>query len=451
MTRVAVIGAGPSGLAALRAFQSAASKGREIPEIVCFEKQDDWGGLWNYTWRTGTDEYGEPVHCSMYRYLWSNGPKEVLEFADYSFEEHFGKPIASYPPRAVLWDYIKGRVSKTVVKDWIRVRTPVRNVQYSEDTGMFTVTVHDLPNDRVYSEEFDYVINASGHFSTPNVPDFEGLDRFAGRVLHSHDFRDALEFKDKDVMIIGRSYSAEDIGSQCWKYGCKSVTICYRSGPFDWDWPDNWEQRPLLDHVDPNTKTCHFIDGTSKKVDAIIMCTGYLHYYPWLPDELRVREPNLLWKEGLYKGVVWINNPKFFYIGAQDQYFTFSMFDVQGWWIRDVILGDKTLPSREEMEAYDKEWTARHDAAMEQPEEAWYRFQGENVRDLMVETDYPQLDIDGIIALIDQWEHHKAEDIMGFRNNSYKSLVTGKVSPPHHTPWKDAMDDSIESYLATES
>ena len=43
MTRVAVIGAGPSGLAELRAFQSAARKGAKIPEVVCFEKQDDWG------------------------------------------------------------------------------------------------------------------------------------------------------------------------------------------------------------------------------------------------------------------------------------------------------------------------------------------------------------------------------------------------------------------------
>ena len=95
MTRVAVIGAGPSGLAMLRAFASAAEQGAKVPEVVCYEKQEDWGGLWNYTWRTGVDEYGESVHGSMYRYLWSNGPKECLEFADYGFEEHFGKPIAS--------------------------------------------------------------------------------------------------------------------------------------------------------------------------------------------------------------------------------------------------------------------------------------------------------------------------------------------------------------------
>ncbi len=93
-------------------------EGCQDSEVVCFEKQDDWGGLWKYTWRTGLDEYGEPVHCSMYRYLWSNGPKECLEFADYTFEEHFGKPIASYPPREVLWDYIVGRVKKAGVRKW---------------------------------------------------------------------------------------------------------------------------------------------------------------------------------------------------------------------------------------------------------------------------------------------------------------------------------------------
>ena len=48
----------------------------------------------------------------MYRYLWSNAPKEVLEFADYSIEEHFGKAIPSYLPREVLFDYIKANADK---------------------------------------------------------------------------------------------------------------------------------------------------------------------------------------------------------------------------------------------------------------------------------------------------------------------------------------------------
>jgi len=442
--RVAVIGAGPSGLAVLRAFNSAQSKGAEIPEVVCYEKQADWGGLWNYTWRTGLDEYGEPVHCSMYRYLWSNGPKECLEFADYTFEEHFGKPIASYPPREVLWDYIKGRVEKTAVRDWCRFRTPVREVIYNEGSGKFTIIGHDLVKDHVYSEEFDYVINASGHFSTPHVPYFEGFEAFNGRVLHAHDFRDALEFKGKNVMVVGRSYSAEDIGSQCWKYGAKSITVCYRTKPIGFKWPANWEEKPLLQRVQKNT--CYFKDGTSKEIDAIILCTGYLHHYPYLPDSLRLKSENRLWPNGLYKGVVWEANPKFFYVGAQDQFYTFNMFDAQAWYVRDVILGRIELPSRKEMEKHSAVWRAREEKLEDAEQQIYY--QGDYVKDLIEATDYPTFDIDGVNKTFVEWEHHKEEDIMRFRDNSYRSLMTGTMSPKHHTIWIEAMDDSLESYLA---
>ena len=142
--RVAIIGAGPSGMAQLRAFESAEQAGAEIPEIVCFEKQADWGGQWNYTWRTGLDEHGEPVHSSMYRNLWSNGPKEGLEFADYSFDEHFGRPISSYPPRPAVI-YIAGRLERTDVRKYVRFETVVRMVTFDEDTALFTVISEHLP------------------------------------------------------------------------------------------------------------------------------------------------------------------------------------------------------------------------------------------------------------------------------------------------------------------
>jgi len=445
MIRVAVIGAGPSGLAQLRAFQSAAQKGAEIPKIVCFEKQSDWGGLWNYTWRTGLDEYGEPVHGSMYRYLWSNGPKECLEFADYSFEEHFGKPIASYPPRAVLWDYIKGRVEKAKVRDWVRFNTPVRMVRYDETAKTFTVTAHDRVNDRMYDEVFDYVVVASGHFSTPNVPRFEGVESFNGRVLHAHDFRDALEFKDKNVLIVGRSYSAEDIGSQCWKYGAKSVTASYRSKPMGFNWPENFEERPLLEKL--VNKTAHFRDGSTKEVDALILCTGYQHHFPFLPDDLRLKTANRLWTDNLYKGVVFEPNDRLFYIGMQDQFYTFNMFDAQAWWARDVIMGRIPLPPADEMKTHFDAWRAREEQLEDAEQMIW--FQGDYVQELVSETDYPRFDIEGTNRTFMDWEHHKAENVMGFRDNSHRSLMTGTMSPVHHLKWVDAMDDSMESYLRT--
>ncbi len=441
--RVCIIGAGPSGLAQLRAFQSAVNKGAEVPDIVCYEQQENWGGLWNYTWRTGVDQHGNPLHASMYRYLWSNGPKEGLEFADYSFEEHFGKQIASYPPRPVLMDYIEGRVKKAGVRDKIKFNHYVRDVRYDDATGMFTVTTHDNVKDMESSEEFDHVIVASGHFSSPNVPYYEGFDTFQGRIVHAHDFRDALEFKGKDLLILGTSYSAEDIGSQCWKYGCNSITVSHRTAPMGFKWPDNWQEVPGLLKVDG--KTAYFKDGTSKDVDAIILCTGYRHYFPFLPDDLRLQTTNRLATADLYKGVVWNKNPKMFYLAMQDQWFTFNMFDAQAWYVRDIIMDRIALPSQEAMEQDVVDRIAREDAG----EDDYYaiRYQGEYVKELIADTDYPSFDVAGAIDAFLEWKKHKKEDIMTFRNNSYKSVITGTLAPAHHTPWKDALDDSLEVYL----
>merc|ERR1719383_721429 len=116
-------------------------KGVAVPDVVCYEKQANWGGLWNYTWRTGIDEHGEGVHGSMYRYLWSNGPKEALEFPDYTFEDHFGKAIPSFPPREVLFDYLKGRWTKAGIREYVKFSTVVRDVVYNKQTDDFTVSV----------------------------------------------------------------------------------------------------------------------------------------------------------------------------------------------------------------------------------------------------------------------------------------------------------------------
>ena len=443
--RVAIIGAGPSGLAQLRAFQSAQNQGADIPEITCFEKQPDWGGLWNYSWRTGLDEYGEPVHNSMYRYLWSNGPKECLEFADYTFAEHFSHAIASYPPRAVLWDYIKGRIIKADVRDKIRFNTAVRNINFCKDRRQFTVQAHDLKNDRRYSGEYDYVVVASGHFSTPNVPYYEGFDSFKGRILHAHDFRDALEFMGQDILVVGSSYSAEDIGSQCYKYGARSIISCYRHAPMGFKWPDNWEEKPALQKVTGNT--AYFADGSAKDVQAIILCTGYLHHFPFLPDSLRLKTNNILYPLNIYKGVVWEDNPQLFYLGMQDQWYTFNMFDAQAWYARDIILERIRLPKTNDMQKHTQQWHEREktlDSA-----KAMIKFQGDYVQMLIDETDYPSFDVEGVNRTFVNWKNDKVEDIMNYRDKSYPSLMTGTASPPHHTAWLAAMDDSMETYLKT--
>ena len=339
-----------------------------------------------------------------------------------------------------------GRVAKSNMRQHIRFNTAVHWVEYDEDTGKFSVTVRDLKQDALSTEAFDHVIVATGHFSTPNAPYFEGLEQFPGRVLHAHDFRDACEFQGKDLLLIGSSYSAEDIGTQCHKYGAKSVTFSYRSKPMGFDWPASFAEVPLLTGVEG--KTAHFKDGTRKTVDAIILCTGYQHHFPFLPNELSLNTHNRLYPEGLYKGIASLANPKLFFLGMQDQYYTFNMFDAQAWYARDLILNRIKLPTNDAMFADTQKWVAREEQVAN-PFEA-IDFQAAYILNLLEPTDYPPFDVTGVADIFKEWERHKEADILGYRNKSYRSTLTGTLAPAHHTPWMSAMDDSLEAFLQEE-
>jgi len=442
--RIAIIGAGPSGLAALRAFESAERAGTEIPEIVCYEKQDDWGGQWNYSWRTGLDQYGEPVHSSMYRNLWSNAPKEALEFAEYTFDEHFGRPISSYPPREVLWDYIDGRLRSSNAKAKVQFATAARWVQYNQDTETFTVTVEDLKTSTTSSSEFDRVIVATGHFAYPNTPTFEGIETFPGSIEHAHDFRGAEKFADQRVLMIGSSYSAEDIGVQAYKMGARSVTLSYRTKAIGHDWPQGMEELPLVERFEGNT--VHFVNGEVRKFDAVVMCTGYIHKYPFLPSELAIDSPNNVYPKGLYRGVVWQENPKLYYLGAQDQWFTFNMFDAQAWYVRDLVLGRTELPSDQDRAAHIDTWLERFHNLKSEADEV--RFQADYIRDLIENSDYPMFDLDSVVEIFLAWLQDKAENVLTYRDKQHRSVMTGTVSARHHTPWMRELDDSLQRYLS---
>ena len=76
----------------------------------------------------------------------------------------------------------------------------------------------------------------------------------------------------------------------------------------------------------------------------------------------------------------------------QDQFYTFSMFDAQAWYARDVILGRIKLPSKEAMQKDDDAWVKREEALKDAFEKI--DFQADYVRELCDATDYPKFDID---------------------------------------------------------
>ena len=182
--------------------------------------------------------------------------------------------------------------------------------------------------------------------------------------------------------------------------------------------------------------------------DAVVLCTGYLHSFPFVDSRLKLKTPNTLCPPGLYEGVAWIENPRIFYLGMQDQIYTFTMFDAQAYWVRDVILGKIQLPSKEVMQERTDAQVAIVKALPTSDFSAHIRFQTEYVRRLMEQTDCPKFDIDLIAQHFEQWDRDKLESIVNYRDKAFKSAVDGTMAPIPSLRWIESKDDSVDAFLA---
>ena len=275
------------------------------------------------------------------------------------------------------------------------------------------------------------------------MPYFKGIENFPGTVMHAHDFRGADQFKERNVLLIGSSYSAEDIGVQCYKHGAKSVTLSYRSNPIGIDWPEGIKELPMVTHFEGDT--AFFKDGTTEQYDAVIMCTGYQHKFPFLPDELRLKTKNNLFPDHLYKGIFFNKLPQLIYLGMQDQYYTFNMFDAQAWVARDFMMNKLALPTEPERRLDIDKWLDRNNSLENSLDNV--DFQSDYIKDLLSLSDYPHFNVDRVAEMFKEWLQDKEENILTYRDKTYQSVVTGTMAAQHHTEWMDELDDSKERYL----
>jgi trimethylamine monooxygenase len=434
--RVAVIGAGPAGLSALWAFKDSVNV-----EIACFEKSGAIGGQWSFDPELETCEQPQ---TSMYKDLWSNGPKEAgSEYADYTYLEHFGKAIPSYPPRACIADYICGRARKYDLLKFVRLRTEVARVTWSDATRKFTVVTRGCETGEETSEQFDFVIVANGHFAVPHMPKFPGLESFRGEVLHSKDFADARRFRGKRILAVGGSLSAEDVALQCFKFGASKITITNRRA-MGYAWPAPVTEVPLLVSVAGSTVT--FEDGTHDDFDVIVLCTGYEYSFPFLSPELTTKADNKLVVKDLYKGVFFVDRPELMYLGMQNQVYTFIMFDLQASLARLAVAGNFAMPAASVMHDDITAWLAKQADLVEAKD--WHALQTEYVKELNMLTSLAEEKDILCQKALDDSEDDKVKDILNFRNGCFSSSFSGACGTEPPVPWLKATEElPLGTYL----
>ncbi len=186
---VCVIGAGPSGLTAAK---NCAARG--IP-FTLFEKSDKVGGNWVFNDATG--------HSSVYENTHIISSKSLSAYEDFPMPADY----PDYPSHRQVQAYFEAYARHFGVLEQIRFHHTVERAVRAAD-GTWRITVRGP--DGVQEHTFTHLMVANGHHWNPRWPTIAGS--FAGRYLHSHDFKRADDsWRDQRVLVIGAGNSACDV------------------------------------------------------------------------------------------------------------------------------------------------------------------------------------------------------------------------------------------------
>ena len=324
--QIALIGAGPSGLAGARCLQK-----HGVP-FQGFEAHGDVGGLWNI----------HNPRSTVYESAHLISSKRMTEFLEFPM----GEGVADYPSHRELLDYFRAFADHFGLRQHYRFHTRVLQAEPVSDAPdtlwrLTTQTGDAEPQTALYKG----VVVANGTLAEPNIPRFEGS--FSGEIWHTAQYKSATQLAGKRVLIVGAGNSGCDIAVDA-VHHARSIDISVRRGyyfvpkyvfgkPADsvggklslppWlkqridstilQWftgdpvrfgfpkPDYlmYESHPVVNslilyhigHGDVAVRpdiarldgpTVHFKDGSAQDYDLILTATGYKLHYPFLDHAL---------------------------------------------------------------------------------------------------------------------------------------------------------------------
>jgi NADPH-dependent 2,4-dienoyl-CoA reductase/sulfur reductase-like enzyme len=184
--RCCVIGAGPSGITAAKNLLQVG-----LRDVVVYDRNDQVGGNWLFS--------PEPSHSSVFETTHIISSKTLSQYSDHPWPPSY----SDYPGHRELLAYFQDYARRFEVDRHIRFRTEVTRAE-PEPSGGWRVTLASGE-----CERFDHLLVANGHHWDPRLPSWPGS--FAGRMIHSHDYKSAAPFEDQRVLVIGGGNSACDI------------------------------------------------------------------------------------------------------------------------------------------------------------------------------------------------------------------------------------------------
>ncbi|PBP27216.1 flavin dependent monooxygenase-like protein [Diplocarpon rosae] len=401
---VAIIGAGPAGAITVDAL----AQEEAFDTIRVFERREKAGGCWIADPADNVQQYPDlekianrtadeslPVppglptttpHHTQYRFsetsIYPALETKIDAFAMSFSHEPFPEERSTLNIKRhgiespfrhwkAVEGYLQNLLNRNGYQEFVTYQTTVELVHKDDESGKWVLTLRQpLENgkeDKWWTESFDAVVVASGHYTVPFIPDTPGLaelvDNFPDVVEHSKAWREPEKYRGKRTVVVGASISGPDIAHAIADITEVPLNCVVRGKyhPYFLDYAfqhPNILRRPPITHItsnrETNERTVYFQDGTRLvDVDHIIFGTGYswtLHFLPGLASTIRNnRLPNL------YQHVFWLEDPTLCFVGAVAAGFTFKVFEWQAVLAARFLAARIALPPPEEQRKWERD------------------------------------------------------------------------------------------------
>src|SRR5262249_8441403 len=180
---VAVLGAGSSGLAALKALRERGLA------VEGFERGSDVGGLWRYENDNGLS--------AAYASLRTNVSRLRMQYPSFSMPKSYG----DFPHHREMAAYLGAYADTFALRDSIRFRSRVVGREPAADGRWWIITLDDGTR-----RSYEAVVVATGLFWSPKLARYSGS--FDGTVSHSHEYRTPEPYAGRRVLVVGAGQSA---------------------------------------------------------------------------------------------------------------------------------------------------------------------------------------------------------------------------------------------------
>lgn len=391
--RVAIIGAGPSGISSARAFLKFPHH-----QIDIFEQRDKAGGIWakrnekdfsdsedlrqprkslqiphgHFPLKLPSNSRANYSESPVYPGLVTNVPQQIM----FGFTA-FKQDVQEGSPFFISGEEVAERVNNSIkpYEKYIHFNTSVEDVKNhgSEDHPKFRIITRQKVNesDDLWDEkDYDFLIVAVGHNWEPRVPDVPGLDKFPGKLIHSAHYRGPTPFRNKKVLVVGTRESGLDIKDQLRTVASKIFLAQRSEHPYGRSVESKGvELRSSLIRVAGNS--VYFSDtDAGETVDAIILATGYRFHFPFLQN-LDRRHPESHKKvpysspggahyiPGIFEHTFDIYSKHIAFVGPPTGTPSFTAWEKQAFVAALVFNKLAKLPSRKLMEHWEAERLSR--------------------------------------------------------------------------------------------